>query len=44
VLVLYFIALLLFSDWFRRRVKRMSGTLILSAVMSSILYVILAFV
>lgn len=44
VLVLYYIALLLFSNWFRRRVKRMSGTLILSAVMTSVLYVILAFV
>lgn len=44
VLVLYYTAVLLFSDWFRRRVKRMSGTLILSAVITSILYVILAFI
>lgn len=44
VLVVYYIALLAFSDWFRRRVRRMSGTLILSAVMTSVLYVILAFV
>jgi hypothetical protein len=44
VLVMYYIAVLLFSDWFRRRVKRMSGTLILSAVITSLLYVILAFI
>lgn len=43
-LVFYHIGVLLFSDWFRRRVKRMSGTLILPAVMASVLYVILAFI
>lgn len=44
VLALYYIAVLLFSEWFRRRVKRMSGTLVLSAVTTSLLYIIIAFV
>lgn len=44
LLALFFIVLLIGADWFRQRVKRMSGTLLLPAVMSSVLYVLLAFI
>jgi hypothetical protein len=44
LLALFFIVLLIGTDWFRQRVKRMSGTLLLPAVMASVLYVLLAFI
>jgi hypothetical protein len=44
LLALFFIVFLIGADWFRQRVKRMSGTLFLPAVMSSLLYVLLAFI
>ncbi len=44
ILSLYFIVLLIGADWFRQRVRRMSGTLFLPAVMASLLYVLLAFI
>lgn len=44
ILSLYFIAVLLISDWFRRKVKRMSGTVVLPAILSVILYITLTFV
>jgi hypothetical protein len=43
-LSLYSCRLMIASDWFRQRVKRMSGTLFLPSIMASLLYVILAFV
>lgn len=43
-LSLYSCLLMIASDWFRQRVKRMSGTLFLPSIMASLLYVILAFV
>ena len=39
----YYIALLFAADWFRQRVKRMSGTIFLPAITAAVLYVILAF-
>jgi len=44
LLSLYFILLVIFVDWFRQRVRRMSGTRFLPALMASVLYVILAFI
>ncbi len=44
LLALFFILLLIGADWFRQRVRRISGTLFLPAVMASVLYVILAFI